>query len=104
MDEERASRTAEGVATERALHQTLGAEPKILNDSIAVRLADPSGQSYKAFVRGLEGMPPALRLRRRGYAVMRSRYTEDCLVDSTGKRSSTPGFSSAERNMEVFQL
>ena len=82
MDEERPTHTAEGVAIQRALHQTLDAEPKILNDPIAVRLVDPSSDFYKTFVRGLEKMPPALRLRRRGYAVMRSRYTEDCLAES----------------------
>jgi methyltransferase (TIGR00027 family) len=82
MKEERPSRTAEGAAILRALHQTLDAEPKILNDPIAVRLVDPSSDFYKAYVQGLEEMPAALRLRRRGHAVMRSRYTEDCLADS----------------------
>src|SRR5271163_1910279 len=82
MEEGRPSRTAEGAAILRALHQTLDAEPKILNDPIAVRLVDPSSDVYKAFVQGLEEMPAALRLRRRGYAVMRSRYTEDCLAES----------------------
>jgi O-methyltransferase involved in polyketide biosynthesis len=42
VDEERPSHTAEGVAKQRALHQTLDAEPKILNDPIAVQLVDPS--------------------------------------------------------------
>ncbi len=82
MEEGRPSRTAEGSAILRALHQTLDAEPKILNDPIAVRLVDPSSDVYKAFVQGLEEMPAALRLRRRGYAVVRSRYTEDCLAES----------------------
>ncbi len=82
MDEECPSRTAEGAAILRALHQRLDAEPKILNDPIAVRLVDPSSDVYKAFVQGLEEMPAALRLRRRGHAVMRSRYTEDCLAES----------------------
>ena len=82
MDEERPSRTAEHMAILRALHQTLDAEPKILNDPIAVRLVDPSSDFYKAFVHSLEEMPAASTLRRRGYAVMRSRYTEDCLAES----------------------
>jgi methyltransferase (TIGR00027 family) len=82
MDEERPSQTAEGAAILRALHQTLDEEPKILNDPIAVRLVDPSSDVYKAYVQSLEKMPAALRLRRRGYAVMRIRYTEDCLAES----------------------
>ena len=55
MDEERPSRTAEGVAIQRALHQTLDAEPKILDDPIAIRLVDPSTDLYKTFLGGLGG-------------------------------------------------
>ena len=76
MDEERGSRTAEGAAILRALHQTLDADPKILDDPIAVWLVDRSSEFYKTCVQGLERMPPALRLQRRGLAVMRSRYAE----------------------------
>jgi len=70
------------MAIQRALHQTLDEEPKILDDPVAVRLLDPSGDFYKSFVEGLERMPASERLRRRRYSVMRSRYTEDCLGES----------------------
>lgn len=84
MDEERPSRTAEGAAILRALHQRLDAEPKILNDPIAVRLVDTSSDFYRAYVKSLEEMP-TLGLRRRAGAVMRSRYTEDCLAESLAR-------------------
>jgi methyltransferase (TIGR00027 family) len=82
MEEDRTSRTAEGTAIQRALHQTLDDDPKILNDPVAARLVDPSSDFYKSFVEGLERMPAPFRLQRRGYVVMRSRYTEDCLGES----------------------
>jgi O-methyltransferase involved in polyketide biosynthesis len=82
MEEDRPNRTAEGMAIQRALHQTLDEEPKILDDPVALRLIDPPGDVYKSFVEGLERMPASLRLGRRGYAVTRSRYTEDCLGES----------------------
>ncbi len=85
MEEDRPSRSAEGAAILRALHQTLDAEPKILNDPIAVRLVDPSSDVYKPYVQSLEEMPAVLRLQRRGYAVMRSRYAEDCLAESLAR-------------------
>jgi methyltransferase (TIGR00027 family) len=85
VEEEHWSRTAEGGAILRALHQTLDAEPKILNDPIAERLVDPSSDFYKVYLQGLEKMPAALRLRRRGNAVMRSRYAEDCLYEALGR-------------------
>jgi O-methyltransferase involved in polyketide biosynthesis len=50
MEEDRPSRTAEGAAILRALHQTLDEEPKILDDPVAERLVDPSSDSYKSFV------------------------------------------------------
>ena len=67
MDEARPSRTAEGAAIQRALHQTLDAEPKILDDPLSARLVDPSSPFYRTFVQGLEGMPPALRVQRQGH-------------------------------------
>jgi methyltransferase (TIGR00027 family) len=85
MDEERASLTAEGVAIQRAMHQTLDEDPEILNDPVAARLVDPSSDSYRSFVEGLERMPPSHRLHRRAYAVMRSRYTEDCLAEALAR-------------------
>jgi hypothetical protein len=44
MNEERASLTAEGAAIMRALHQTLDAEPKILDDPIALRVVDTQSE------------------------------------------------------------
>jgi methyltransferase (TIGR00027 family) len=82
MEEARASRSAEGAAIQRALHQTLDTDPKILDDPIAVRLVDPSSDFYQPFTQSLKEMPADLRLQRRGYAVMRSRYAEDCLAES----------------------
>lgn len=57
MEEDRPSRTAEGAAIQRALHQTLDEEPKILDDLVATRLLDPSSHFYKSYVEGLERMP-----------------------------------------------
>jgi methyltransferase (TIGR00027 family) len=48
----------------------------------ATRLVDSLSDFYKSFVEGLERMPASLRLQRRAYLVMRSRYTEDCLGES----------------------
>ena len=79
MEEDRPSRTAEGAGIQRAIHQTVDEDPKILNDPVAARMVDPSSDFYKSFVEGLERMPAPLRLQRRAYSVMRSRYTEDCL-------------------------
>jgi O-methyltransferase involved in polyketide biosynthesis len=85
MEEDRGSQTAEGTAIQRALHQTVDEDPKILNDPVAERLVDPSSDFYKSFVAGLERMPAHLRLQRRGYVVMRDRYTEDCLTESLAR-------------------
>src|SRR6266851_4927996 len=85
MEEDRGSHTAQGTAIQRALHQTVDEDPKILNDPVAERLVDPSSDFYKSFVEGLERMPAHLRLQRRGYVVMRSRCTEDCLAESLAR-------------------
>jgi methyltransferase (TIGR00027 family) len=82
MEENRPSRTAEGTAIQRAIHQTLDEYPKILNDPVAERLVDPSSDFYKSFMDGYDRTPAHLRLRRRGYVVLRSRYTEECLAES----------------------
>jgi hypothetical protein len=36
-----------GAAIQRALHQTLDTDPKILDDPIGVRLVDPSNDFYR---------------------------------------------------------
>jgi O-methyltransferase involved in polyketide biosynthesis len=68
--EDRPSQTAEGVCIQRALHQTLDNDPKILDDPVAMRLVDPSSDFYKSLVEGLERMPAAIRLQRRAYTMI----------------------------------
>jgi methyltransferase (TIGR00027 family) len=85
MEEDRPSRTAEVSAIHRALHQTLDADPKILSDPVAARLLDPSSDFYKSAVEGLERIPASVRLKRRGYMVMRGRFTEDCMAESLAR-------------------
>ncbi len=82
MDEERPSSTAEGAAVLRALHQTLDAEPKILDDPISLRLVDPHSDFYKSRVELLEHLPGPTGLRLKATFVMRSRFAEDCLTES----------------------
>jgi methyltransferase (TIGR00027 family) len=82
MDEERPSRTAEGPAIKRALHQTLDDEVKILDDPISPRLVDPHSHVYKARVELLEQLPQPTRPRLKATFVMRSRYAEDCLAEA----------------------
>src|SRR5260370_40410565 len=82
MEVDRPSRTAEGTAIQRAIHQTLDEDPKILDDPVAQRLVDPSNDFYKSFMDGSDRTPAHLRLQRRGYVVLRSRYTEESLVES----------------------
>jgi hypothetical protein len=50
MEEDRASRTAQGAAITRAQHQMLDDDPKILDDPIAPLLVDPSSEFYKGFL------------------------------------------------------
>jgi O-methyltransferase involved in polyketide biosynthesis len=50
MNEERGSLTAEGAAVMRALHQTLDAEPKILDDPVALRWSIHRARFYKSRV------------------------------------------------------
>jgi methyltransferase (TIGR00027 family) len=79
MDAGRPSATAEGVAIERALHQMLDDDPKILDDPIAARLIGREIELYKTIARLF---PWGARLR--SNFVMRSRYAEDCLAESLG--------------------
>jgi methyltransferase (TIGR00027 family) len=82
MDEERPSFTAEGAAVMRALHQTLDAEPKILDDPISSRLVDLHSDINQSRVELLERLPGPTRLRLMATFVMRSRFAEDCLAES----------------------
>lgn len=77
MEESRPSRTAEGAAIVRALHQTLD-EPRILDDPIAAQLVGQKElERQKKLFRLLPFMAPL-----RANFVMRSRYAEDCLAES----------------------
>jgi methyltransferase (TIGR00027 family) len=81
MDASRASRTAEGAAIMRALHQQLPPESRILEDPISVMMVDPHGEAYQARKTFISNLPEAVRLRLTNFE-MRSRYTEDCLADA----------------------
>jgi methyltransferase (TIGR00027 family) len=74
--------TAEAVAIQQALHQTLDAEPKIIDDPISSRLIDPTGETYKTVTAYFESTGRSVRSPFRAVFIMRSRYTEDCLAES----------------------
>jgi O-methyltransferase involved in polyketide biosynthesis len=106
MDEERPSRTAEHMAILRALHQTLDAEPKILNDPIAVGLVDPSSDFYKAFVHSLEEMPAAsTRPGRRPRILYRRLVSRHARLPSaktaTGNHPMSPSFLSWAASLRI---
>jgi hypothetical protein len=50
LEEKGRSVTAEGAAIQRALHQTLDASPKILDDPISPLLIDLASETYKTRV------------------------------------------------------
>ena len=82
MEKKGRSVTAEGVAIQRALHQTLDAVPKILYDPIAPLLSDLASASTKALIAAAESMTRPVKSPFRAVFIMRSRYTEDCLAES----------------------
>lgn len=82
MEKKGRSVTAEGVAIQRALHQTLDAAPKILEDPIAPLLVDLASETNKAYIARVESMTSSVRSPFRAVFIMRSRYTEDCLAES----------------------
>src|SRR5208283_5602594 len=82
MEKKERSLTAEGVAIQRALHQTLDAAPKILDDPIAPLLLDLESDGNKAFIARVESITRAVRSPFRAVFIMRSRFTEDCLAES----------------------
>jgi methyltransferase (TIGR00027 family) len=75
MEKEKPSATAQGAALVRALHQALDDEPKILDDPIAAPLVRQELEGHK-LARRLIGR------RIRAMFALRSRYAEDCLVES----------------------
>jgi methyltransferase (TIGR00027 family) len=74
------SRTAYGVATLRAAHQVIDAEPRILNDPIAMRLLEAETQDT------IRRDPSRFRTRGskalRSHVVVRSRWAEDRLAEA----------------------
>lgn len=84
METEHPSRTAEGAAIMRALHQKLDGDAKILDDPVAPRLVDPHSDFYQSRLELLERLPVSTGLRLKSSFVMRSRFAEDCLAESFG--------------------
>jgi O-methyltransferase involved in polyketide biosynthesis len=74
--------TAEAVAIQQTMHQTLDAAPKILDDPISPLLIDPASETYKALTAVFESMTRPVKSPFRAVFIMRSRYTEDCLAES----------------------
>jgi methyltransferase (TIGR00027 family) len=81
MEEGRYSATAEGCAILRALHQSITADSKILDDPISPRLVDPDGGAYREVLNFLQGLPSTIRLRLTHH-LLRGRYAEDCLAEA----------------------
>lgn len=86
MDRKRRSvTTAEGSAIQRALHQTLDAPPKILDDPIAPLLIDFASETTKAYIARVESIVRPVKSPIRAGFIMRNRYTEDCLAESLAR-------------------
>lgn len=82
MDRHQPSRTSEGAAVHRAIHQLFDDEPKILTDPIAGRIVEMPGDLDLE----VEVRKPAVR-QVRSRLVMRSRFAEDCLADAVGQQA-----------------
>jgi methyltransferase (TIGR00027 family) len=82
MEKKGRSVTAEAVAIQQALHQTLDAAPKIVDDPISPLLIDPASETYKKLTAVFESVTRPVKSPFRSVFVMRSRYTEDCLAES----------------------
>jgi len=74
------SNTAFGAATIRAAHQLIDEEPKILNDSIVLRLLD--GPTLDQIRLNPNKFRTVRMKALRSHIVLRSRYTEDCLAEA----------------------
>jgi methyltransferase (TIGR00027 family) len=85
MERKGRSVTAEAVAIQQALHQTLDMAPKIFDDPISPLLIDPASDSYKAIVAYLDSESRSVKSPFRVVFIMRSRYTEDCLAESLAR-------------------
>jgi len=78
MSDHKASRTALGTAYMRAAHQVLDAEPRILDDPVALPLLGPAALQRIKDAAEEYRTPESLALR--SHVVLRSRFTEDRLV------------------------
>jgi methyltransferase (TIGR00027 family) len=76
MEEGKASRTALNAGVERALHQLVDDEPKVLADPVAVRLVEVAAPG------AIEEGKATARLARRALMVLRSRFAEDELAEA----------------------
>jgi len=76
MPQRKASSTMIGVAVLRAMHQVLDADPKILDDPLAVGLVEGSTRE-EILAAPPDSRPPTWF---RSIFVLRSRYTGDCLA------------------------
>jgi methyltransferase (TIGR00027 family) len=85
MERKGRSVTAEAVAIQQALHQTLDMAPKIFDDPISPLLIDPASDSYKAIIAYLDSASRSVKSPFRAVFIMRSRYTEDCLAESLAR-------------------
>lgn len=81
MDARQPSRTADGAAIMRALHQQLPAETRVLDEPIAAMLVDTLSDAFRARVSLVAQLPETARLRLTNF-VLRSRVAEDCLAQA----------------------
>jgi len=80
MFDRKASRTAIGTAYIRAAHQLFDAQPRILEDPVAVSLLGPAGLQRIKDTADRYKTPEARALR--AHVVLRSRFAEDRLADA----------------------
>lgn len=80
MTERSPSQTALSVATLRAVHQIVDAEPRILDDPVAARLLDAN--VHLAIRAGLARVDAPETRALRSHVVLRSRFSEDRLAEA----------------------
>ena len=81
MIEDQASRTAQGTARRRAVHQ-LWDDPKVFDDPVALKII---GDDAAAELAAIEPRDLASSVRLRAFLVARSRYAEDQLAAAVGR-------------------
>jgi methyltransferase (TIGR00027 family) len=83
MADREASKTAIGVAMLRAAHQLLDGEPRILDDTVVVRLL---GADREARIRaGADAFREPRAMALRAHVLLRSRFAEERLRDAVGR-------------------